>query len=210
MVGCAGGALFAVRVSAARVHLYLRKTRMPRVSRSTTRIVAVCFTALILASCDDGSTGGEDESGHPPAATRSLAVTDVACPKVEASRQRTVGFRPDDLSGASPHLMAEMTLHDLGARDSCVDAYLDETTPDDVAERITSYTVTVGENSANYGESYSTTDRTGSEELLNFPFAFHTYGACRKVTARVVVTDQDGTTHSYTAAANAGPHCPPN
>jgi hypothetical protein len=106
-------------------------------------------------------------------------------------------------------MVASMTLHHLGAGDSrnyCVDAYVEETTPQKTALRITSYTGTAAPDGADYGQSYTTSDRTGSDELLNFPFAFHTNGKCRPVTAKIVVTDQ-GSTYSYSAATHAGPHC---
>lgn len=62
---------------------------------------------------------------------------------------------------------------------------------------------TAAEDTANYGETYSSDDPDGSEELLNFPFFVGTYGACRTVTA--TIEQRDGTTHS--ARVRIGPRC---
>jgi hypothetical protein len=181
---------------------------MPLVRRFLPLLAALCLAVLSVSACDS-SSGDDQPQGTVRATTASsLAVTDVVCPKDDVNEQDTVPFRADDRR-ASPRMVASMTLHHLGAGDSrnyCVDAYVEETTPQKTAQRITSYTVTAAPDGADYGQSYTTSDRTGSDELLNFPFAFHTNGKCRPVTAKIVVTDQ-GSTYSYSAATHAGPHC---
>lgn len=178
---------------------------MSGVKPSTPLLATLCLAVITLSGCDDGSS--EDDRKAAARLPAALAVTDVVCPAGAVDRQDSVSFRPVDPAASSPRLTAFMTLHDLGGRAYCVDSYLDEGTPAGVAQQITSYSVTSAADRADYGESYRTSDRTGSDELLNFPFAFQVQGACRRVTGRIVLTDHSGNTYSYTAGRSAGPRC---
>ncbi|HSE71247.1 MAG TPA: hypothetical protein VLA97_10860 [Nocardioidaceae bacterium] len=159
------------------------------------------LTTMLMSGCTAESParldGPETDTGT------AVEWPSVVCPEVRHDRRHQTAFRRKSPGG--PRLDAEMTVHAVSRRNFCVDASLDEGTP--AGRRITSYTVTPGDDAFNYGESYTTSDRRGSEELLNFPFEFHVYGPCRSVTGTIVVTDRAGREHSYVAATQAGPRC---
>ncbi|WP_133059105.1 MULTISPECIES: hypothetical protein [unclassified Nocardioides] len=154
-------------------------------------------TVLIVAT---GCSGADDA---PPreAVPTTLAPADVSCPQTDIDRQHVTHFRA--VAQGAPKLRADLTVTDLGHRDFCVvpDSYESPR----VASKIRSYTVQLDDRD-NYGERYGTFDRRPSEELLNFPFEFHVYGACRQVTATIVVRSH-GTDYTYRAPAQAGPKC---
>ena len=164
--------------------------------------VAVAGAVLVLFA--GTACSSDDEPTAEASATAAPDPFTVSCPQVDpVEKQEFTPFRA--VRSGAPKLVAELGVHDLGDRDFCVVAESHDSP--EVAARIVSYTVELDQRD-NYGERYSTFSRDGSDELLNFPFYFRVYGACRTVSATIVVR-ADGTAHEYRATTAAGPRCSP-
>lgn len=166
--------------------------------------LGVLAAVLVLASGCTGEDDPSDATPAPPDRSDDLSVAAVSCPQVPAARQVEARLRAADPE--APPLPATITLHELTSRSYCVDATVWDASA--AAERIVSYTVDLEDDRANYGETYTTSDPEGSEELLNFPFGFSVHGSCRAVTATVVLTDGGDGRFEYVARSQAGPGCP--
>ena len=75
---------------------------------------------------------------------------------------------------------------------------------DDLGALPVEVTIDAPADASNYGESYTTTDPAGSEEILYFPLVVGVYGSCRTVTATMAL--DDGSRHE--AEIRIGTGCP--
>ena len=161
------------------------------ITRSSRVVVASLLGVGLLGGCT------ADDSEAPDAAAPPADV----CSDDAATQDVGVDFTPTRQD--SPKIDAALSVFHLG-RAYCLDSFVWESPQ---GFRMTSYTVDAPANDRNYGQTFTTTDTEGSDELLNFPFEYELHGPCSEVTATIVMTDRDGAEHSYVAETTLGRGC---
>lgn len=165
---------------------------------------AVVAGAALAASATAGcslsfDTGRAEDPAERPEPFAWVAST--FCPAQGTKQSVAVPFAAED--PADPEVDALLGVRSAGRR-HCVSANLWDA-PE--GYRLTSYTVAVPDGPNMYGQSFTTTDAEGSEELLHFPFYVNRHGGCAEATATMVMTDPDGATHDYSGTVEMGPRC---
>lgn len=147
-----------------------------------------------------GLVGGCTTEGDEKDTTVQPRPADVCS---DPAAEQDLGRPFEAKASGTPRIDAALSAYHRGRR-YCLSSFVWDSPR---GYRITSYTVDAPANAANYGQSFTTSDPDGSDELLNFPFEYHLSGPCSEVTATIVMTDRDGAEHAYVADAGLGRGC---